>query len=630
MLKRPTQGAKTGSAVVAGTVSPEGTSRKDRIYSDFSGGMGSSRRYLKNGYAYGIGVDTRMPNLVMPAGAITEVAPLPSGLGEITDMFAFAGHIWFLAGRYILKVDAGSGTAYTIAWDLGGAYTGASAAALDGVYYVGRNGGGLTSFDGTTWTNSTALSRGFLGKSFWETADGTADDRLIASFSSTSVKFVTRGLSPMNDVSWVGPIQVGDGTRAITRIVSAPRHSYLYTTAAVHDLDSRFRTPPLTTYLQYDDNNGQVGLHRGDMLLYSAAAGAEGISVGTGALQQRPNPLHPGVALGIPDETPVYGRPVGYAHEPGTGWVKEAVYTGADSYLRWGRPAAEAGVQALGPWVWHGASAKLAGERISYIGYAENIANHQTQLWIASVTSGGTVRLRWMSVPKSSTPYQDYLGGGLHRYQAEWSLAFSVDDFDDPGAQKTIERYTLSGEQLTDGASLAVSTSIEGVNPTRQGSLTRGTGTKFEGRTEFIGTGLPRQGYQVGFLVEGRNTMARPALLRELTARAHLSVRRATQVQYRIDGSDQVMLNNRTISKVDPEILFARLRGIGQRGPATLRNHRRKTQTVTIDDVRWEDRDAPKGEESGLDRTIVATVTILSQTIHYNTGDLLNAGGAYA
>jgi hypothetical protein len=629
-LERGSAGAKTAPARTLSSLSPDKNPRKDRVYDDFSGGMGASQRYLKNGYAYAIGADARMPRLVMPAGAVTEVT-LPAGAGEINDFFSYAGHLWALASRYAVKIDGAIGNALAIAHDFGGAYSAVSAQALNGTYYVGRSGGGFTSFDGTTWTDETVFSRGFLGKSYWETQDGTADDRLIASASPTTIKYITRGLDPMVDGNWVGPVQVGDGTRAITKLVSAPRYTAIFTSGAVHGLDSRARTPALTSYLQYDDHNGGAGLHRGDMMLYGAAAGLEGVLVGSGALQQRPNPLHPGVALQIPDETPVYGRPVALAHEPGTGWVKEGLYNGTDSYLRWGRPAAEAGVQALGPWVWHGASYKFAGERISAMAYAENTANLQTYLWVATVrSSDSSIHLYYMSTPKASTPYADYLNGGLHRYQTDWSLYFSDDDFDDPGSRKIIERYTMSGEQLTDGASLAVSTAVPGVDYTLQGSLTRGTGSKFQGRTSFISTGELRSGYQFGFLIQGRSTVTRPVLLRELTARAQVSVERATQIQYRIAGGDGVVLNNKTIGRGDPDIVLARLQGLTRQGPVTLRNHRRKTMSVTVErDVGWEDRDAHTGEHAGLDRTITLTVTVLSQTIRYNTGDIYNTGSSY-
>jgi hypothetical protein len=598
---------------VSGGYRPEGNGWNDVALNDLSGGMGFTEAFLPNGYSHALGAYCRSATMILPAGALTDVTPLPSGTQEITGAFDGFGDLWFLAGQLILKVERGS-IFPIVAWQIASNYSFASAVPLESKVYLGRNGGGYTSFDGTTWTNSLALSRGFQTNVYWENNSGAAE-RILATDTPTTVRAVSRGADPMDPLAWEPIMKIGNGAHAIQSLASAPRHAYALTAVAAHDIDNRGRSPAMNHWA-YDDHNALFADVFDNLLLVSTANGLDGLDIANENVKYDNLSLQPGQSIGMANESPIYGRVVGGAAEPGTGWYATAYYTGNDSFVCFGKNRQKAASQGPGPWVWHGAEVYLPGERITLLYYSEDQITTTTRLWIASMTQpGNNVKLRWMSVPRAASPYQDYLNGGSHRYQTSWSFYTSRYPFGFPNRKKILERIHVRTREMADGAVVALSRNLDG------GAYERQSGSiGVDGYTSLLTTGTTRSGYTVGLLVEGRNAADHPLLIDELGARSAVVVEESEQRTYEISLERIQLMRNGGLDHADPDLVFTQLTGLQGTGPLTLIDERDHTVTMDINpgSVRWT-RQRPTGGKD-WEQTLSFDVTVLSQAVRYDSG----------
>lgn len=435
-----------------------GTAPEDETWSDWKNGFGYSQPGLvSDGYAYGVNVDTRSPGMVHPAGLVTEVplGGLGVTLGEISDSFTLGGHYYLLAGRYALKVASGYGSV-TVATDngSGNVFDKAVLAKYGGTVYAwcGRSAG-FVRFDGTTWTTTTAVGFGKMATVFWTTTDGLSVQRLIGTDGPNSFKHCALTTDPMVAGNWSASVQVADGAHTVTSLTGFARHLYIGTVGGVYDVNDLLETLALTPYHAEaaDEANGFALLAWDGQILYGSTTGIDAVDVSqVGRRHDQANNILPGASLGIPNETPIWGRPVCFTTD--AGWVVAALHNGTDSYLIYGKRRARLGYDGPGEWVWHGALAKLAGQRVSHLRTRSVTQSgvRSRRLWIATVPSDGSsgTRLYWQSLPLAPTGKQDADLGAAHRFATDWALTFTPRDWGEPSRQKIAIRADLASRNL--------------------------------------------------------------------------------------------------------------------------------------------------------------------------------------
>lgn len=571
-----------------------GSAPEDETWSDWKNGFGYSQPGIVNdGYQYFLNVDPRSPGMLMPAGAITEITTSGLGvtLGEITDSFSIGGDYYLLAGRYAVKILSGHSTVST-STDLGSGVTFDKAvlARHSGTTYAwaGRSGG-FSRFDGTTWTQTTSFSRGKIASVYWTTSDGVSVQRLVATDTVRSIVHCPLSTDPMTAGNWSASITVGEGAYSIGALTGAARHVYISTTGGVYDLDDLLETVALTPYYQdqLDDNNGLASYfwksQSAAYVLYGAANGIDAVDVSQEMVSQNAASWAlPGAALGIPNETPIWGRPTAWASD--SGWVVCALWNGTDSYIIYGKPRADLGWDGPGEWVWHGAFAQYTNQKVTHL--KPRTVNQSgvlsRRLWTATVPSDGSAgtRLFWQSLPTAPTARQDDDIGGAHTFATSSTLIFTPRDWREPSRQKTAIRADGASRDLAGGTHTLTLYVGEDSNDTFGDPIgVLNTSPKQE---VGISDNAP-QGLQLTPKLVAAGTAATPWTLLALTIRAAID-RELVEI-FELDcwlENEQQLGYGGNAPQNDPEVTYARLK-LKQNAVTSFKHPNGRTYTVLFE-----------------------------------------------
>lgn len=538
--------AKTGKKIRFSWVPVDaqraGTGTEDRVWADWSNGLGYSRpgTGIANGYSYGVNVDTRSPGLVLPAGAITELAMPVSMTGFQTpaDSFVLNGDLYFLMGRYAVKLTGGIGPAeavYSLASD---AYEFTRAAVVDRggtpTAYVGHGpgSGGFTRLSGSTWTTTTSFYRGHVQPVWLTTTQGVSVRHLVAAVDNYTVKKCALTDDPMVDGNWgpSGGTVVGEGVHKIRSICTAGRHFYVATEGGLYDHNELDESLALTPYMTdlTDIENGLRTQFYDRYVMFAGSNYLDAIDVSQNGLKHPyPSFATPGAIGGLPNETPIWGRPTALTTD--SGWLVAAFFNNDHSYVCYGMPRRKLGIEGPGEWVWHGAMSVFENQHVAHLRVRTVTENgiRGRRLYIATIPeNGGTARLFWQSLPRSQSAYSEYdrLAGGSvevsHRFAPGFTIYMTPSDWGEPNREKTAVRADVTSRNLGSGNSLSVTLLADGETTATVDPV--GSATISPSQALPISTDPPN-GQTLQPVVTAVSTATTPAMLRALTIRAAIN-----------------------------------------------------------------------------------------------------------
>jgi hypothetical protein len=610
-----------------------------QIWADWSGGGGMTRpaEAIPGGYAYTRDLVTRYPGYVMPRGALTEVVVAIPGatLGACKAAFEKSGDLYFCCGRYVVRITGGTdpGPIITASKDLGANVVAESAIRFDGKVYVGTSGAGadatLWELD-SGWSNldpltgvRTLVARRELASVYWEqnnpaTGQWVGADRLVGNDTSTTIKTVARGSSPLSPGNWSGPIKVGDGEAPITSLVAGPRRLWIATSIGLFDMDFRGQPRLLNPYhgKQQDDTvNGVVSLFFGQFVYLSHVRGLDRVYVGEALrLQQEEGFCGPGE--GLSNLTPVHG-PVTAGTIEG-GYLCVAQYNGTDSYVSYGRQR-EPGTPGHGPLRWWLGEVYLPGERVTLLFPHVPDDGSNPRLWICSVDAEGDTRIRWESLPAAPSPLQelvehldaDGLYEGDHRWHTGGELYLTDETYGDGNARKVLLRYDWNSLRLN------ASTYLTAFARAEQGAWVNQGQVKLSPRDQLVPVDPLRVGHQLGFYVQFTGTNTAPPVLLELRARAEVISELRDSRDYLVVLGPARSLRNTGREVRDPWKVWAQLQRLQTRAPVPFQDEMGADLVVRVEPGMGyqEYEHAPDGPASKR-RVLAAslTVTVIPQT----------------
>jgi hypothetical protein len=490
------------------------------IQDDFSGGALYSKRVIKNGYAYTAPGFARAARGVTPPGQKTSVTlPSPSpSLGAITDSFVLGNHLYFLAGRYALKLDSGTGSP-TIDQDLGVGFSADGAAVFNGDAYVGGTGGNIWKLSSLgVWSQSADVTHSKAAVITWLIpTEGEMRARLVMGNSAlTGIRYT--GGDPMSLANWTPnptSISVGDSSYPITSIIGGPNHVWIPKEDGFYDLNSRGETTNLTPDLArgvISDENGAHGIYHNNFVHLSHLFGSHRIDVSQSRRQYGAVwTLSP---FGATNETPIIGPVTAYAIDQG--WILAPVYNESlgFSYLMAGRNRGEPGVpDGPGAMLWHGAEAVISG-RITCL--AVTAPNGVPRVWMAS-RQGASTRLAWQYLPSAVNPMAELVSDTGFRFGSDLLLYTTAFDWGDPDAKKVLRVIGLRADGLGASVSIAVSANAEGGDFTVQTES-----AQTSPRTRISPRAPLTEGHEIGILLVGDGTGTSPPVVRALKLDAEM------------------------------------------------------------------------------------------------------------
>lgn len=623
-------------------------------WTDWSGGGGATQPTdaVENGYGYARNACTRYGHLVMPSGALTEIlvtTPTLNATNSPNGITASAeqdGHIYFAAGRYIIRITNQTDPGPLIAADrdFGATIKADSLLEFDGAVWAGTFGAGATLWKliagGGGWTNAgTPPSVRKLARVFWETQNvaGVYGGRheLVGTQNATGQKtiiHVPRASDPLVSTNWSAAILIGSGDFPINSLAGSPRHIFCCTSGGVADLDTLGNSPILNPdqSLRRDDVlNGAASLFRDGYIYYSDARGVNRINVSDapGALHHEDTLCGPGV--GLSNETPIFGAAgLGknpYAFAADSGWVILSVWNGLDSYVCYGRDEGRQDGAGRPIPTWHLGEYWLPGERITHLRITTP-GGAGPRLWIGSIDGSGNVRLRWAALPGAASPLQELLGNldangnytGQMRWATAWSIFMTRATWGDDNARKVLLRWDGRSERLTtqtymrvfakDDASLAYTQQGSGADPKMDRSP----------RAELLpiaaGTEQITLGHAIDVRVDGVNTATAPTILRQIQARAEVVAEQRETITYLVELAGPQSMRDGALSVVDPEDIWTQLKRLQTNRPVRMIDEKGNEVLVRVEPGVSKEEDLIRADSPGSYRSV--EIAVLTVSIH--------------
>lgn len=607
-----------------------------RLYDDFSGGGGYSRRVpaVPNGYAWCIG-DARWPRGFLPAGELIAI-PLPTVPGGPSvpsiplDSFEIGDHtLMVLSGRegYVVPRNgaaAGLGAIFD-------ANSSATSAVRYGQYsYIAIAGGSpgrMWRFDHVTTaaTQSSSVIRSWLTSVYW-VVGGVGHQRIIGIDQHDRLRiwpaFPAEPGDPMNEDDWSAPYEVGNTGAITTHLVSSPDHVYVVKQDGIYDIDGRGYAPNLTPWWRgaYDPVNGLTACVHGQYVYASTAQGLDRIALGTGPGRGAADWCQPGI--GLPNETPIFGRVRAVA--PVFDEIAAAVYNGTDSYICLGRPRDQPGVQGgPGPVLWHMALARIDRVVVTYMKVHSFGTGFATAPWLliggVSAVDGVTPLLFRLALPKASSPYQAFTQPELYgvwggfRFAATAQITLPTDDWGDAAAVKVLRRFDLRADNLGEASVAEVWARADAERFVFQDASTTSP------RDTLFPTDELTTGYDITTMVALRGGPTVPPVLRALKLRAEVNVEVTEQRVYQILLAQYAEGANRARDRRDPGALWAQLWGLQAEGPVPMRDEHGQELSVKVEPgISSRERELPGGTGWALVATV--TVSVLSRPAYWDVG----------
>ena len=604
-----------------------------RIWPSFAGRMGYSRAQGDPSqgagtYAYARNLICRYGGVVTPGGAVTAVTLPPGATSAPSAAFEMNGHVYFAAGRYVLRVQNGTSTP-VIERDLGASFVADSAVVFAGRAYVGGTSVGLPApiweFDGTNWTQSTTVSLKMLVTVYW-IAGGIGADRLLGVDGTSSFRYTAVAApNPLAIADYSASIAVGKAAYPIRSVAAAPQRAFFAKSNGLHDVfadaGGNVRTPNLTPYWerQLSADNGVYTAVHGNHLYASFNGGTDRVDITS--LERQDGPEWADTGAYLPNETPIYGiGPI----SADRGWLVNFKNNGTDSHLCYGKDRREIGIGGVGPMLWHGSEATLPGEKVGFV-YLTAPAG-TPRMWIGATSTAGIASMRWLSLPKAPTPLQDFQNNGPMRFAADGSLHLSDDTWGDANSKKIMRRFTLQGDNLGAGALINLYARTEDDDYIGQGTANSSP------RAQITPRGNQVEGFSFGLRLDLVGNSTVPAILREVKAEAEVNPDLFDVRRYPILIARRAQTGGDSRDYRVPRGVWRLLRRLQASGPVSLSDEVGEQASVNVHpSITYRSRKDEAGD--GWSRVAYVTMTILSETagqvMRWGVGDRWDANQVY-
>lgn len=563
---------------------------------------GPDGQIVSAGTAYGKNATFVLPDVVMPAGALTSIT-LPAGLtaldGNVHDaeeygptVGATEKYLYFTTGtRYLLQIDD---VDVATIQDFGASYTTDALQIFNGNLYLSGAGNGLVQeYNASSWTACGASckasrmavvnwmpSNAIMGGS----GGGTPSDHLIlVEEAAHGFRHVVLGNDVKDFANWIGgggsqPIPIGDPGATIATVVSSPRVVWFARPDGLFGLTETGRVVNLTPWMEraFHPFNGATTAFYSDeqraFVLFGHQQGLVAIEV-NGTQQQGARFIPFGGTTS--NETPVWGRPRWIA--PYVDGVFVAYFDGSTSYVM------RIIFEKDGSYRWSGSECTIEGEEISYMRVTSR--GGSPRLWIATMVNGtgassagsainGTIKLYWQSLPESGSPWTDYQNSTSHRFATDWDIYIPRDDVDS-SAPKVERRFDLVARGPGDGNEITVDASVDDGAYVEQGTMAEGL------RGSFFAPDA-QQGVWFNWRLRCANSTTVPIALESFQARVAVLPEQMDTWTFRCQLSDGQGLENDAEDTQDPYTVLARLRALQRAGPILMPRSPLSRETLLV------------------------------------------------
>lgn len=592
---------------------------------------------LSGGISYGEWVTSKIPDILMPAGELTEITINDAGTvanGRIHYARDYGGNIYLSTSyRTVLVITGGTSAVATVAYDGGASYVAYEVEVFGDKLWVTGGSSPMAVNNAGSWSQSeAAVQRRKMAVVNWSIGNklatggaaaynGVPVNWLVACDPNLrSMYHVAEETDPKVAANWSSSTTIVRSPYNISELVADNHTVWFAATNGLYAVNELGYAPNLTEWMRrhYLPENGEQSIYQDGLIWFCHAAGLAVVPV-DGSRQDFSRWAQFGHLT--PNQTPIYGRPqvlapggdciwVGYyASQTDTSYVFQLIVDRSDGELRLR---------------WSGPEAVFPGQGIDMVQRVspQGTGNVPYLLIATRNFTTGVTKLYKQSLPVSGNPYVDWVNQTAHRYSQRWVVNLPRDDFDAP-TLKTLRRYDTVAANLGNGNTVVIEASADD-----QAYVTQGTAS-LSPRSSSTPSGDYVSGVNFNWRLTGTNTATRPIVLEAFSVRGSvLNETSDVQTFPVVFAAGQTLRNGQDETR-DPYNDWRRMRNYQQRGPVQGVDMFGVTKTVKVEPglpyrVVWDQ----KREEW----VIVAMVTIstLQEPILYDSGDNWDEGGAYS
>jgi hypothetical protein len=420
----------------------------ERSYRSCHSGFGWSQYSAPNTYHYCTNMDARYPSQITMGPLVTAITQTSKNATVgVTGFFEYGSYLYTLSGRYCNRIDPSSDTVASAGgfpYDFGSGTVATMGMRFDANVLIGFTGGTvqIVKFDGTNFTADDDSLLGAYFTKFWADTDYS----LVQSFLSgnnPAVAWLAQTAEPFTIGNWAGSggdYKIGDAGSTINSLAAIERTLFAGKTDGLYYLDGKSgRSPCLVPAVPTDSTNGlNMIADSQQRIWYPAKSGLYLYDSASGAIDD----VSPG--RGLPDRSGIQGLKTAIATF--RSWTFVSVYDGTSTYIMAGRQR-EDGEAGYGPYIWHGALAKIVGDKVTSMHVSSLVS--PPRLWFG-LKSGD---VSYIILPSNG---DNPLNDSLCRYAASGSIYFSADDYGISGMRWNLQNLVIETEGVDANTTVAV------------------------------------------------------------------------------------------------------------------------------------------------------------------------------
>ena len=588
---------------------------------------------LSGGISYGEWITSKVPDILMPAGELTELRVDASMIStaRIHTARDFDGDVYLSTGQQaVLVVRNGTDTVADVAYWGGDSYTAYEVEVFGNALWVTGGANPMAKNDGTSWTQSeAAVTRRKMAVVNWSVG-GSLSTGGAATYNGVPVNFlvscdpdlhsmyhVAEETDPKVAANWSSATAIVRSPYLINEIVADNHTVWFAANNGLHAVNELGYAPNLTEWVKrhYLPENGEQSIIQDGLIWYAHAAGLAVVPA-----DDSRQDFAQWAQFGhlTPNQTPIYGRPQVLAPGGDCLWVGYYAEQSDTSYLF--QLLVERGDGAL-RLRWSGPEAVFPGEGFDLVQRISPATGAPYLLIATRNFTTSVTRLYKQSLPVSGNPYVDWVNQTGHRFSPRWTVYLPRDDFD-ATSPKTLRRYDVVAENLGDGNTVVIEASADSGAYVQQGTATLSPRSTTVPSDDYV------SGVNFNWKLTGTNTATEPIVLEAFSARGSVLVETSDVQTFPVLLAwSQTLLNGQDEQR-DPYADWRRLRSYQRRGPIQALDTFGVVKTVKVEHVgpyrvAWDQR-----REEWV---MVAPVTIstLQEPALYDSGFGYDSGETY-
>ena len=598
-----------------------------RLFEDYSGGMGYSRRMIPNGYELGSNFCSRLPYIAIPGPKVTQInlgVTLPFSFTESFEFDAGTGqdNLYICMGQYAFRLSNGQEPA-TIVNDFGSGNQvwGTLVHPTNGKAYVSGLGAGtdyMWQISSTgVWTKSSDSSHPQLATVYWTIGGGIAGTTGNAGTGRTVIvgtdaqrksfqwMDANNTSDPMTAAHWIPStaVKVGTSNYSIQAMIATNRTVTFVKTDGVHPVDGTGYSPNLTPYWGAFINQhftGKASAYWNGYLYAWHTNYLDRVPLDW-SRQDKPEICGPG-QLPHPNESAArgFGTAIGVID----GWLATWVWNPDDNISRlfYARERQQ-GEDGFGPLVWHGSEIDMPGRVLwfrscgSFDPSDPFYVQDSFRMLIATWT-GTAMELYWAPVPRGGNPLND----STFRFASSGWVQTGKDDGgkDNSWTKKATRRYDVYADGLENASGIVTVSAAMDDTATFTEQGTAGGAS----RTSFISDELT--GTMVNLKVDLTGTDTNPPILRSLALHEILLPEQNARRVYEIMLGSSGQFVGQSDDRESPAEKWAILGALQESEDVTMIDELGQELTVKVlPGITYTEKPAPDGQGFVLVATVV-------------------------